>query len=38
MEAETFANLTPEECEVLHHLLLRMRSNLLKATGEELPE
>ena len=34
MEAETFAGLTVEERETLHHLLLKLRANLLHATGE----
>jgi len=35
MEAETFANFTPEERAVLRRFLLQMRENLLRATGEE---
>lgn len=37
MEAETFAGLTPEERSVLREYLLRLRENLLRATGKTLP-
>jgi len=35
IEAETFANLTVEECIILRRLLLQLRANLLEVTGEE---
>jgi hypothetical protein len=35
MQAETFANFTPEERALLRRFLLQMRENLLHATGEE---
>lgn len=35
LEAETFANLTPEESMLLRRLLLQLRDNLVQVTGEE---
>ncbi len=35
MQAETFANFTPEERALLRRFLLQMQENLLHATGEE---
>jgi DNA-binding MarR family transcriptional regulator len=35
MQAETFANFTPEERASLRRFLFQMRENLLHATGEE---
>jgi DNA-binding MarR family transcriptional regulator len=35
LEAETFAGLNPEERTLLRGLLLRLRENLLRVTGEE---
>ena len=35
LEAEGFANLTPEERDVLRRLLLQVRQNLTTVTGEE---
>jgi len=35
MQAETFANFTPEERALLRRFLLQTRENLLHATGEE---
>ena len=35
LEAETFAGLDPEELSLLRGLLLRLRENLLRVTGEE---
>jgi DNA-binding MarR family transcriptional regulator len=35
LEAETFANLTADERALLRRLLLHLRDNLLKVTGEE---
>ncbi len=35
LEAEDFANLTSEECDVLRRLLLQVRQNLATTTGEE---
>ena len=35
LEAETFAGLNPEELCLLRGLLLRLRENLLRVTGEE---
>ena len=35
LEAETFANLSPDDKGILRRLLLQLRENLLQATGEE---
>lgn len=35
MDADTFANFTPEERELLHRFLLQVRENLIRATGEK---
>jgi DNA-binding MarR family transcriptional regulator len=35
MEEETFGQFSPDECAMLRDFLLRMRENLLRATGEE---
>ncbi len=37
METETFAGFTREERDVIRGFLLRMRENLMQATGEDTP-
>jgi DNA-binding MarR family transcriptional regulator len=35
IDGETFADFTPQECDLLRRFLLQMRQNLIQATGEE---